>query len=178
MKMNLSTQQKEEWRPIAGYEGSYEVSNLGRVRSLDRVVCGRNGIVPGKILSPRVASNGYLRVTFHHHGKDISIHRLVLSAFVGDPLPAMVANHINGNKADNRIINLEWCTQLQNSKHARVNGLVGSNRGMKWKQLSANKVREIRKKYGTVKTADLAKQFNVSQNTISRVGLGQTFKNI
>lgn len=119
---------KETWKAIAGYEGFYEVSNLGNVRSLTRVVKGRNNttrIIQGRLLVPKIG-NGYLRVSLCREDskiKTISIHRLVASAFLLNANNLPQVNHIDGNKRNNRTDNLEWCTQSENMIHAYKNGL-------------------------------------------------------
>jgi hypothetical protein len=101
----------EEWRAV--YE-HYEVSSLGRVRSLRRVARGRTW--PERILAPfRDGDGGYLAVEFA--GKRHKLHRLVATAFHGDGGKLQV-NHKNGDPSDNRAINLEWCTASENVRHA------------------------------------------------------------
>lgn len=116
----------EEWRPVVGWEGRYEVSNLGRVKSLR----GR-GNGPPMILLPSVV-RGYLRVTpGPRNGKIRTVHSLVAEAFLG-PRPAprdgyrIEANHIDGVKSNCRSGNLEWLTQLENAHHAAQAGLSAS----------------------------------------------------
>lgn len=107
----------ENWRPVPEYEGCYEVSDLGRVRSLGRPVNGRFGLwLHPRMLKP-VASNGYLAVTLRKHGRShkIRIHRLVLLAFVGDPPLGFEACHENRDGTDNRLANLRWDTPSGNS---------------------------------------------------------------
>lgn len=126
---------KEQWKPVPGYKGRYSVSNKGRVRR-----DGHDNARVGKVLKPRPARHGYLRVALFKHGqrKDESIHVLVLLAFVGRrPGRKYEANHENGIKTDNRAKNLEWSTRRQNVRHAIRTGL--------WKRtLSVADVLEIR----------------------------------
>lgn len=109
---------KERWCAIKGYEGKYEVSDLGNVRSLNY---GRSGKI--KVLSPAI-KKGYLNVILYKKGekrKMFRVHRLVVTAFIG-PIPkGMVVNHINENKLDNRLSNLEICTVTQNINHGTRN---------------------------------------------------------
>ena len=112
----------EEWRPIPNYEGLYEVSNLGNVRSLDRVVKGRPGTyarIKGKTLSPIKNGGGYLRVNLcNKYGrKAVFVHRLVAKAFIEnfDNLPEV--NHKDENKENNSLENLEWCDAKYNSNY-------------------------------------------------------------
>lgn len=105
---------KEVWKPIKGYENEYLVSNLGQVKSLDRI--RKNGLKKGKVLKPIRHSNGYLRV--HLNRKDYFIHRLVAQAFIENPLNKEYVNHIDGDKTNNNVTNLEWTTPSENMHHA------------------------------------------------------------
>lgn len=106
-------QQQEIWKPVAGYEGRYEVSSFGRVCS---VIRGR------KILTPSLNNKGYLLVNLYTKGvggKCLLVHRLVCIAFVGDPpTEDHEVNHKNGDRTDSRVVNLEWVTSSQNLKHS------------------------------------------------------------
>lgn len=115
----------ETWLDIAGYEGLYQVSNLGRVKSLDRLRhtgYGYHSVVKGRILKLQKKQNGYLYAVLvkpGFNGSHKPVHRLVLKAFQ----PRLDANefqvnHLNGSKTDNRLPNLEWCTASENSTHA------------------------------------------------------------
>ena len=100
----------ENWKPVVGYEGLYEVSDVGRVRR----------ITTGKILKPGKNRYGYLYVNLCKNGvmKTLTVHRLVAFAFVeGRDLFKNEINHVNENKTDNRAINLEWCTAKDNCNH-------------------------------------------------------------
>lgn len=121
----------EEWRPITGYEGLYEVSNLGRFRSLDRIVeYERLGIRqtkthPGIILSPKIMKNGYVDIAFSKNGvlKHYRAHRVVAKEFVDNPFALPEVNHIDGDKTNNAASNLEWCSRSENTIHAYRSGL-------------------------------------------------------
>jgi hypothetical protein len=114
----------EEWRDIKGYEGEYQISNIGRYRSLDRVIEYSNGNLvkyKGKILSPFTKKNGYLQATLNRksENKKFYIHRLVAIAFIpnDDPINKRTINHIDENKQNNDVSNLEWATYSQNLRH-------------------------------------------------------------
>ncbi|QZT61237.1 NUMOD4 motif-containing HNH endonuclease [Mycolicibacterium austroafricanum] len=110
----------EEWRPIPGFEGYYEASRIGRVRSLSRVVTRTNHssmALKGRILKPHIRkNNGYYVVGLSRNGKprNYYVHRLVLMAFRGLPEPGQEGCHENDIRTDNRLENLRWDTHLEN----------------------------------------------------------------
>lgn len=115
----------EIWKDIKGFEGRYQVSNMGRVRSLDRdIVTTYRGTVhtrhyKGRILIPRKTSNGYAFITLADSGINTNgqIHRLVAMAFVNGYKEGLIVNHKNENKSDNRAENLEWCDYTYNNTY-------------------------------------------------------------
>lgn len=123
---------EEIWKDIEGYEGIYRVSTLGRIRSLDRTVeCKyKNGLVyyknlKGRIIKPAKGTSGYLGVGLARGGKVKSkmVHRFVAKAFIPIIKGKEEVNHINGDKHDNRVSNLEWVTPSENHIHAVKAGL-------------------------------------------------------
>ena len=114
----------ETWKDIAGFEGLYQISNLGRIRSLDRITVemttGIQRHLSGKLLNPTDNGDGYRIVSLKKGGKRFSryIHRLVAEAFVDKPEGCNVVNHIDYNKGNNIFSNLEWCTQKANVQHS------------------------------------------------------------
>ena len=122
----------ESWRDIKGYEGYYQVSNLGRVRSLDRIVivsdirykAPRQVRLKGKILKDYANGTDRLMVILRRSdkGKNVAVHRLVAEAFIDNPDNHPVVNHLNHNHRDNRASNLEWCTYSRNTLHAIAAG--------------------------------------------------------
>lgn len=104
----------ELWKDIPGYDGLYQVSNLGRVRSLNYKMTGRV-----QVLKLTNRGRGYLCVALCKDGnkKMFSVHRLVAEAFIPNPDNLPQVNHINEDKTDNRASNLEWCSAMENSNH-------------------------------------------------------------
>lgn len=114
----------EIWSDIKGYEGKYQVSTLGNVRSLDRYIITKNGIsrfVRGRLLKPHKIPKGYLQVKLPE--RLTVVHRIVAETFIGEPpTPNHVINHIDLNKENNDVSNLEWVTPQENTQHAWING--------------------------------------------------------
>ena len=127
---------QEEWRSVLGYEGLYEVSSLGRVRSLSRVVERRNGrayTIPGRILKCTVSKRGYRTVTLYRNFTNSSrgVHQLVAGAFIPNPESLPVVRHYNDDKMDNSRENLRWGTQGDNIRDIVRNGNYRSYWGEK-----------------------------------------------
>ena len=113
---------KEVWKAIPGYEGFYEASTHGRIRSVDRTAIGRWGneiFVKSHILRCNNVHNGYQQVKFCINGvrEQPSVHRLVAKTFIPNPRNLPQVNHKDGNPSNNCIDNLEWCTASENAKH-------------------------------------------------------------
>lgn len=168
----------EQWKPVVGYEGIYEVSSEGRVRSL--VTRGR--WAAGRILRSTPHPNGYRMVGLWKNGQRevVLVHRVVAFAFLGAPPPEHEVNHHNGDKTDNRARNLEWVTKGENRRHAyRVLGHppVISYGGAK---LDEDKVREIRRRYaeGGVTQVGLAAEYGVSDYAIWSIVNRRTWQHV
>jgi hypothetical protein len=120
--------ENEVWKDILGYEGVYQISDLGRVRSFGRMkksCYGSESFVSGRFIKPVLQKKtGYCMVSFKHGVTQMElIHRVVAKCFILNPLMLPCVNHKNGIKTDNRAINLEWCTYQENNRHALLNGM-------------------------------------------------------
>lgn len=115
--------EKEIWKDVIGYEGLYQVSNFGNVKVLPRIIKNYRGsfLAKEKILKPCI-TEGYARVVLTKNGirSTKKVHRLVASAFLGE-MNHLHVNHIDCNRSNNHIDNLEWVTHLENMRHARLN---------------------------------------------------------
>lgn len=170
----------EIWKPVRTnqFENVYEVSSLGRVRSKDRQVKYSTGGVhlhKGKILSVCLFDGRYPGVILHKDGAKLSIltHRLVATEFIPNPDNKPFINHKDGNKENNSVDNLEWCTQSENTLHAIDTGLFVIPKGEKShaSKLDDDKVRKIRELYatGNYKQSQLCKMFNIGASQMCNV---------
>ena len=170
--------QPEEWRPVPGYEGRYEVSSLGNVRSIG---IGGNK-KSGQPLKPMQATPGlrYVQVAMYLHGERryYRVHQLVMAAFVGPRPPGMEINHIDGDAGNNRRDNLEYATRSENLRHAYKLGLCDV-RGEKnpSARLTKAQARDIYRRFhaGEAKGVELAREFGVRTTTISAICTGKTW---
>lgn len=168
---------KEEiWRPVKNYEGWYEVSSYGRVRSLDRVVVysdGRKCLWKGKILKIRKDNVGYLYCILYKNTrhKTSKVHRLVAQAFIPNPDNLPVINHKDEVKTNNRVENLEWCTQSYNINYGTRNEKVSKP----VLQIDKN-TGQVISEYQSLREA--GRQLNIGNGSISRCcnGKQKTYK--
>jgi hypothetical protein len=155
----------EIWKDIKGYEGHYQVSNLGRVKSL------KNN---KELIMTNIKSNlGYLRVKLSKDGKikGFPVHRLVGLNFLDLVNGKNEINHIDGDKKNNHLSNLEWCNRSENMRHADKTGLrvmLKGKRNPKAK-LTDEQIRLIRYERKGIQQKDIAKEFNMKQQTISKI---------
>ena len=168
----------EIWKDIPGYEGLYQASTLGNIRSLDKIVPKWNKPykrkVKGKILKKNLINGGYLAISLHKNKeqKSYKISRLIAKTFIPNPNNKPEVNHINSIRTDDRVSNLEWCTRSENMLHSYKYGnntQVGSNNASS--KLTDEKVIKMRSMYKTkkYKQKELAKIFNVSKITAHNV---------
>lgn len=187
MTKDLSAQAKierlageESWEPIFRYEGKYEVSNLGRVRSFKRI--GKTQNKP-RILKPNLRGEGYHYIQLRRKGRTFThkIARLVADAFIPNPLSLPIVNHRDARHTNDRADNLEWCDQSYNLAYAYRLGTKIPVRGeesphSKLTNESVRSLREwIRDGHGVRATA---RKFGVSHTTVRRILSGSKWKHV
>lgn len=176
---------EEVWAAIANWPG-YEVSDAGRVRSIDRLIICRDGqrqTFRGRLLSLRVGTTGYAVVHLRTPEKNSAsekVHRLVAGAFVPNPHGYPHVNHIDNDPLNNVASNLEWCTQAQNLEHARKQGRMAkywAGRRSPNASLSPEQVTDIRTRHASgVSVAAIAADLGVARGVISKVVSGRTYQ--
>lgn len=179
----------ELWMPVIGYEGLYEISNKGRVKSVARTLTNCQGIQrkwPEKILKPQQESHGYTQVSLYRSdgkAKVFKIHRLVAGSFLAESREGgKEVNHIDGNKQNNSLTNLAWVTRLENSRHAWENKLVPvkygeETSGTKLNNIEVQQIRARYRRYGKENSAvSLAKEFNVTRQAIADIVHNKTWR--
>lgn len=172
---NNTIPSEERWLPVPGYEGIYEVSDMGRVKSLPRKEM-RGGHLrsrSGRILRPQSSPSGHKHVILCRDAVKTMrrIHVLVMEAFVGPrPSPEIVVAHCNGVPSDNRLVNLRYATQSENLQDMREHGtlmLGGKNHKTTITADDVLEMRQLRKSGESLKS--LASKFGVCQSTVSNV---------
>lgn len=159
----------ELWKDIVGFEGLYQISNLGRVKSFPKRCNGGQE----RILKPGIMGCGYLHVCLCKNRQKTykSVHCLVAEMFILNPDKLPEVNHKNSIKTDNHVENLEWCTSLGNKRHAVLAGLTAKGVKNARHVLTEQQVREIRVRYVPHKCSMsyLAREFNVSKGCIQKI---------
>lgn len=174
---------KEEWRDIPGFEGLYQVSNLGNTRSVRRCVPsgrGHDKWIGGVTLKKRIIKSGsklvYNSLCLWKQGKPYYrlLHRIVALTFIPNPENKTEVNHKDLNTRNNRVDNLEWVTTLENHRHSRISRTKGLE--AKNVKLTKEAVFDIRSRASTY--LEYMDKYGISQATVSCVQRGRTWRHI
>lgn len=177
----------EVWKPVVGFEGFYEVSDHGRVRSLDRVISQRHHsgqmmkrFFAGQVLAPQVQESGHSCVNLMRSGimDRRLIHLLVLEAFVGPRPEGLHTRHLSGNPGDNRLPNLVYGTRTENAQDALRHGVMQCSEGHYKAKINREIVHYIRSARGRERQVDLAARFGIAQGNVSAIQLGKIWKHV
>ena len=166
----------EEWRPVGGYEGWYEISSFGQVRRIKAAP----GAVVGKILRQKIKGGQYYVVGLFRNssGKTVYVHHLVAEAFHGCRPKEMEVNHKDANKLNNYPENLEYVTHLDNQRHARGLELIPFGTRKSQAKLNDCLVRFIKLNLRYERGCRLAKILKINRATIQNIDLGKTWKHV
>lgn len=167
-----------EWRPVHGYERSYEVSRCGQIRGRPRWISRGKGMAlfPGGLMTPSIDKGGYLRVSLAASGKkkQFGVHQLVCLAFVGPQPAGTQVAHLNGNPSDNTASNLDWRTPQQNTADKIAHGTHQAGEAHPRAKLTAEDVAKIRRRLGEgERVTSLASEYGVHQTTVSNIKSGK-----
>lgn len=168
----------ERWLSVVGFESEYEISNLGRLKSLHRRVDLGNGgwrVFPERLMKLTPSGNGYLNIALRKSG-DITyttIHAIVLRAFVGDPQPGQEGRHLDGDRINCRLDNLEWGTRLENMRDQYRHGTRIAGEHHPRAVLTSELTRWV--KQSTQRGVEIAHALEVSPQTISRARSGDLY---
>ena len=176
---------EEIWKDVVGYEGLYQVSNMGEVKSLERTIIKSNGreqYIPERILIPGLSIWGYLSVSLYkkESKKTTKIHRLVAAAFLMVSVSRLHVNHIDGNKLNNKVDNLEWCTPKENTAHAFKHKLRKAPRGEINGKLTEKEVIEIRAlcSLDTLTHKEIASIYGIHKSYVSKLKLRNSWNHL
>lgn len=171
--------ENECWAPVASYEDTYEVSSLGRVRRRARSTVDRAGRLRAwgeRLLNPSVRRNGYRALMLSRSDVKVNayVHHLVAHAFIGPRPPGMWINHIDGDKLNNRVENLEYVTVTENNRHAFRTGLQPTGESRAHTRLRDEEVRAIRRAVADGKGyGELAEAYGVTAEHVSLIARGK-----
>lgn len=183
--MNFET--REEWKDIDGFEGLYQVSNKGRVRSLDRIITRKlpnkteKVKLKGKVISNRDNGSGYKYVSLgrRKNGKKY-VHRLVASHFISNENEHLHINHLDHDRGNNVVENLEWCTIQENCEYKVKNNRVPHGTLHHRAKITSDDVREVRRLLaeGNLLQREIGCIFGISSSSVRDIKDGKTWRRV
>lgn len=181
---------EEIWKDIPGYEGAYQASTHGRIKSLDRICpqggykLVKNNLIKGKILKLGIHRDGYLKTFLSKKGnkKCFTVHRLIALTFLGPRPIAYATGHLNGNRKDNRIENLKYVTYKENSSHLSLHGTLLFGTKHPRAKFTEEMVTKLRSEYRPGRKGPssvfLSKKYNLPVSSVRNVVYRLNWKHI
>jgi hypothetical protein len=183
-KSQVSKLPKKVWEDIEGFVGYYQISNHAEIRSLDRWVATKPSsnnkrFIKGQVMKSCINNYRVIRLSKDGISKHFLLHRLLALAFIPNPNNYPCVNHIDGNKLNNDLNNLEWCTYSYNSTHSYIIGKQNKKgENHHFAKLTEKDVREIRYMDGTLTRWFMSKLYNISIHTIRDICIGRRWSHI
>lgn len=181
----------EIWKDIVGYEGFYQVSNLGRIKTLDRINKLPNKVeyisIRESLMKIKTTKNGYSTIKLYNNStgksKEYFVHKLVLIMFSPNPENKLEGNHKNGIKSDNTLENLEWCTRAENNRHAIETGLLVARKGSEVYNAKLNEekialIRRFYRRFPKTKQRDFSKRIEICHKQLNSILKNRTWKHV
>jgi len=171
----------EEWKEVPGYEGLYEASTEGRIRSLPRETLHYTGKVivrGGRVLNGCVTPRGYVKVSLCVNGrvKGEHVHALIAATFIGPRPPGLLVRHFDGNPVNNRPGNILYGTGVENMADAAIHGTLRRGERHNMAKLNEDQVRAIRRLHRVHTYKQIAEEFGVSVNQVDNIVNGRQWK--
>ena len=168
----------EIWKPVLGFEGFYEASNFGNVRSLKRVNKKNNKLLGGNLLKPILGTRKYLVVNLTKPGtrKQIFLHKVIIEAFYGQRPQKMTVCHNDGNKLNCQLNNLRWAAQIENIADKKIHGTWQFGERIGNSRFTDQQIIEIRQK--SLSPSEIVRRYGGSKTNAKRIASGKTWRHI
>lgn len=167
----MKPHESEQWKPVVSFEGAYEVSNLGRIKSLRRLKNNKGAFQEVKERILVIGQSNYPSVSLWLNGtlKVKKVHRIVAEAWIKNPLNKAEVNHIDANRQNNCVENLEWVTRQENVNHAKENNLLPRGNNHVNTKVNSAEIIEFFTKHSDSTQRQIGEIFGISQARVSQI---------